>query len=133
MLFDEELYENFDTNYSCKRTANGSHHFHIMEFDDYIAGACFANESDAKEFEKMIPMMSPKPKAKDTKESRKADAEAKKAERKKRLQAWEEMRKAEFNAGLENCVKDCRRRGNEEILECMESVTTASGARGCFD
>ena len=55
VLFDEEMYENFDAFYSCKRTANGSHHFHTMEFEDYVAGVCFANEADAKMFEKMIP------------------------------------------------------------------------------
>ena len=57
VLFEEELYENFDQTYVCKKTQDGSHHFHIMEFEDYMAGACFAEEKDAKQFEQMMPVM----------------------------------------------------------------------------
>ena len=38
VILDEELYEDFEKNYKCTRTAHGTHHFHIMEFDDFIAG-----------------------------------------------------------------------------------------------
>eukprot|EP00966_Prymnesium_polylepis_P178384 4131171-Prymnesium_polylepis.1 len=39
----------------------GTHAFHAMEFDDYIAGACFDKEPDAKKFETQIKVMAPKP------------------------------------------------------------------------
>ena len=38
IILDEELYEDFEKNYKCKRTVNGTHHFHIMEFESFIAG-----------------------------------------------------------------------------------------------
>ena len=79
VLLDEELYENFDVSYKCERTRHGTHHFHIFEFEDYVAAACFARDSDANEFKSKIPVMCPKPKHKpDSKEAKKAEAEAKK-------------------------------------------------------
>ena len=81
---NEELYENFELNYKAERTSRGTHHFHIMEFED-IMGVCFAHEADAMEFAKKVPIMAPKPTKKaDSKEARKAEAEREKREEKER-------------------------------------------------
>ena len=61
VILDEELYEDFDKNYKCLRTNHGTHHFHCMDFDEYVAGVVFDKEEDARQFEKKIPIMGPKP------------------------------------------------------------------------
>ncbi|KAL3931465.1 MAG: hypothetical protein SGPRY_001115 [Prymnesium sp.] len=70
VLLSEELYEDFDQNYSCKVAGQGSHCFHCMEFENYIAGICFDNESDAASFAQKIPVMCPKSKASPKKEKK---------------------------------------------------------------
>lgn len=62
-LLSEELYEDFDKNYSCTWTAHETHRFHCMEFADYVSGACFNDKSEAKTFELNIPTRVPKPKS----------------------------------------------------------------------
>ena len=64
-LLSEELHENFEETYKCLRTTRGTHHFHTMEFEDYIAGACFARDAEALEFSKKMPVMAPKVSTKD--------------------------------------------------------------------
>ena len=64
MLFSEELYENFDENYTCERSRNGTHHFHVLAFEEAVYGVAFASEADAKEFKSKMQVMAPKPKYK---------------------------------------------------------------------
>ena len=45
LILNEELYEDFEKNYKCGRTAHGTHHFHIMEFEHFIAGKCLVYRS----------------------------------------------------------------------------------------
>lgn len=52
-----------------------------------------------------------------------------KAERQKQ---WEELRKREFDPGLENCVKECRRAARPEDVACVEKATSAAAAQACL-
>ena len=44
-ILDEELYDNFDENYTCTKTKRGTHFFHTMEFEHDVWGVCFARET----------------------------------------------------------------------------------------
>ena len=59
-ILDEELYDNFDENYTCTKTKRGTHFFHTMEFEDSVWGVCFAREADASNFAQKIKIMAPK-------------------------------------------------------------------------
>ncbi|KAL1526331.1 hypothetical protein AB1Y20_015045 [Prymnesium parvum] len=85
-ILSEELYEDFEKNYHCKVTSRGTHRFHTMEFENYIAGVCFDDDSNAKEFEAKIPIMSPKskPGAAPAKSQRKGLFSTEKKEKKKK-------------------------------------------------
>jgi hypothetical protein len=52
-----------------------------------------------------------------------------KAERQK---DWEALRKREFDPGLENCVKECRRAARPEDVACVDKATTAAAAQACL-
>ena len=96
VLLEEELYENFDLSYKCERTRHGTHRFHTFEFEDYVAGACFARDADANEFATKIPVMGPKPKHKpDSKEAKKAEAEAKKLQKEREEREKKEAKERE--------------------------------------
>ena len=82
-----------------------------------MAGACFAEEKDAKQFEQMMPVMAPKHKAKDTKEARKADAEAKKA-----IKEREEREKKE--------AKEREKQAKKEEKERRKAEKAARKAKG---
>ena len=49
-----------------------------------------------------------------------------------RQKEWQEMRKREFDPGLENCIKECRRAGRPEDVACVEKATTAAAAQACL-
>ena len=53
-ILDEELYDNFDENYTCTKTKRGTHFFHTMEFEHDVWGVCFAREADASNFAQKI-------------------------------------------------------------------------------
>lgn len=120
VLLDEELYENFDLSYRCERTRHGTHHFHTFELEDFVVGACFARDADANEFKNKMPIMGPKPKHKaDSKEARKAEAEAKKLqkekeEREKRLEKEREKQEKRERKAREKREKAERARGGGE-------------------
>ena len=59
-ILDEELYDNFDENYTCTKTKRGTHFFHTMEFEHDVWGVCFAREADASNFAQKIKIMAPK-------------------------------------------------------------------------
>ena len=59
-ILDEELYDNFDENYTCTKTKRGTHFFHTMEFEHDVWGLCFAREADASNFAQKIKIMAPK-------------------------------------------------------------------------
>ena len=45
---------------------------------------------------------------------------------------WEAMKKREFDPGLENCVKECRRAARPEDVECVAKARTAAVAQACL-
>jgi len=49
-----------------------------------------------------------------------------------RKKDWEAMRKREFDPGLENCVKECRRAARPEDLACVDKAKTAAAAQACL-
>jgi hypothetical protein len=49
-----------------------------------------------------------------------------------RKQKWAAMRKLEFDPGLENCIKECRRAARPEDVACVEKATTAAAAQACL-
>ena len=95
-LLSEELYENFEQNYRCERTLRGTHHFHIMEFEHTMAGACFAKDAEAMEFSKKLPIMAPKPsRALDPKEAKRREAERVKEEKEREKREEKERKERE--------------------------------------
>lgn len=52
-----------------------------------------------------------------------------KAARQKEL---DEMKKREFDPGLENCVKECRRAARPEDVACVARATTSAAAQACL-
>ncbi|HEU5057442.1 MAG TPA: hypothetical protein VFU21_12985 [Kofleriaceae bacterium] len=50
-----------------------------------------------------------------------------------RQKEWEAMRKREFDPGLENCIKECRRAARPEDVTCVEKATTAAAAQACLE
>jgi hypothetical protein len=120
VLLEEELYENFDLSYRCERTRHGSHQFHTFELEDQVVGACFNREADANEFKSKMPIMGPKPRHKlDSKEAKKAEAEAKKLqkekeEREKREAKEREKREKREAKAREKREKTERARGGGE-------------------
>jgi len=59
-----------------------------------------------------------------------AEVERRRAERRK---AWEEIKAREFDPGLENCVRDCRRGSDPDQAACVDKATTAAEARACLE
>jgi hypothetical protein len=49
-----------------------------------------------------------------------------------RKQEWAAMRKREFDPGLENCIKECRRAARPKDVACVEKATTAAAAQACL-
>jgi hypothetical protein len=49
-----------------------------------------------------------------------------------RKKDWQDMVKREFDPGLENCVKECRRAGKPEDVECVAKAKTAAAAQACL-
>lgn len=49
-----------------------------------------------------------------------------------RKKDWEAMRRREFDPGLENCIKECRRAARPEDVACVEKATTAAAAQACL-
>ena len=49
-----------------------------------------------------------------------------------RKKDWEAMVKREFDPGLENCVKECRRAAKPEDVECVAKAKTAAAAQACL-
>jgi flagellar biosynthesis GTPase FlhF len=96
VLEEEELYENFVLNYKTEKTQNGTNQFHIMEFEDYVAGVCFAKEADANEFKSKIPIMAPQPRAAtNSKEAKRAQKEAEKYQKEKEAREKAEAKERE--------------------------------------
>ena len=52
-----------------------------------------------------------------------------KAERQKE---WEAIVAREFDPGLDNCIKECRRAARPEDVACVEKATTATAAQACL-
>jgi hypothetical protein len=50
------------------------------------------------------------------------------AERKK---VWEEMRAREFDPGLENCIRACRRASSPKDVKCVDEAKTSAQAEDC--
>ena len=107
VLLSEELYENFDQHYRCERTTRGTHHFHTMEFETSVAGACFANDAEALEFAKKMPIMAPKPAKKlDPKEAKRLEAEHAKEEREREKREEKERKEREKQEKKERKEKE---------------------------
>lgn len=66
------------------------------------------------------------------KETADMEPEAKKALRAERQAKWDEMRKREFDPGLDNCLKDCRRSASPDDVECVEKAQSAAAAKKCL-
>jgi hypothetical protein len=49
-----------------------------------------------------------------------------------RKQDLEAMKKREFDPGLENCIKECRRAAKPEDVECVAKAKTAAAAQACL-
>lgn len=49
-----------------------------------------------------------------------------------RQEEWAEIRKREFDPGLENCVKECRRAARPEDVACVEKATSSKAAQACL-
>jgi hypothetical protein len=45
---------------------------------------------------------------------------------------WDAIRKRDFDPGLENCVKECRRGAKPEDVACVEKAKTAETAQACL-
>ena len=49
-----------------------------------------------------------------------------------RQSEWDAIRKRDFDPGLENCVKECRRAAKPEDVACVEKAKTAEAAQACL-
>ncbi len=49
-----------------------------------------------------------------------------------RKQDLEAMKKRDFDPGLENCVKECRRAAKPEDVECVAKAKTSVAAQACL-
>jgi hypothetical protein len=49
-----------------------------------------------------------------------------------RQKEWDAIRKREFDPGLENCVKECRRAARPDDVACVEKATTSEAAQACL-
>jgi hypothetical protein len=66
----------------------------------------------------------------ETRDKPPAEVEKLRAERRK---TWDEMKAREFDPGLENCVRECRRSASVDDVACVERATTAEQAAACLD
>lgn len=46
---------------------------------------------------------------------------------------WEQIASRESDPGKANCITDCRRSGDSELVACMERAESADDARACID
>lgn len=52
--------------------------------------------------------------------------------RAERQKDWEAIRTREFDPGLDNCIKECRRAARPEDIACVEEATTSAAAQACL-
>ena len=123
VLMEEELYENFDQSYHCLRTNHGTHHFHTMEFEEYVVGACFAKDTEANEFKSKITVMAPKRKL-DSKEARREQEKLLK-EQEKREAVERKEREAREERERKEAEKAAKEREKAEKREAKEAKKRA--------
>jgi hypothetical protein len=58
---------------------------------------------------------------------------AREALRAERQEAWDEMKTREFDPGLENCVRDCRKAGKPDEVDCVERAESSAAAKKCLE
>jgi hypothetical protein len=66
-------------------------------------------------------------------ETRELAPDARAKRRSEREKEWAAMRARNFDPGLDNCVRNCRRSASPGDVECVEKATTAEQAADCLD
>lgn len=49
-----------------------------------------------------------------------------------RQKDWDAIRTREFDPGLDNCIKECRRAAQPDDVACVEKATTSVAAQACL-